>query len=74
MVASSDPRCIQGAFNTLIGLFDRVGLRTNVGKKVGMVFHPCQVAGNLSEAAYRRMVTGEGPTYRERLKGQVSCR
>ena len=25
------------------------------------------------EAAYGRRVTGEGPTYRERLKGQVSC-
>ena len=26
MVASSDPLWIQGAFNTLVGLFDRVGL------------------------------------------------
>ena len=26
MVASSDPRWLQGFFNTLIGLFDRVGL------------------------------------------------
>ena len=26
MVASSDPRWLQGAFNTLVGLFDRVGL------------------------------------------------
>ena len=74
MVALSDPRWLQGAFNTLVGLFERVGLRNNVGKTVGMVFHPCQVAGNLSEEAYGRMVTGEGPTYRERLKGQVSCR
>ena len=74
MVASSDPRWLQGAFNTLVGLFDRVGLRTNVGKTVGMACHPCQAAGNLSEAEYRRRVTGEGPTYRERLKGQVSCR
>ena len=27
MVASSDPGWLQGAFNTLVGLFDRVGLR-----------------------------------------------
>ena len=26
MVASSDPAWIQGAFNALVGLFDRVGL------------------------------------------------
>ena len=48
-------------------------MRANVGKTVGMICHPCQAAGNLSEAAYRRRVTGEGPTYRERLKGQISC-
>ena len=65
------PLWIQGDFNTLVGLFDRVGLQTNVGKTVVMVYHPCQAAGNLSEAAYRRRVMGEDPTYRERLKGQV---
>ena len=62
MVASSDPQWIQGAFNTLVGLFDRVGLRKCFGKTVGMVCHPCQAAGNISEAEYGRRVTGEGPT------------
>ena len=74
MVALSDPRWIYSTVNTLYGLFDRVGLRTNFGKTVGMVCHPCQAVGNLLKAAYGRRVTGEGPTYRERLKGQVSCR
>ena len=32
MVASSDPRWIQGSFSTLFGLLNRVGLNTNVGK------------------------------------------
>ena len=58
MVASSDPRWLQGDFNTLVGLFDRVGLRTNVGKTVIMVCHPCQAAGNLLEEVYGRRVTG----------------
>ena len=40
MVVLSDPRWIQGALITLVGLFDRVGLRTNVGKSVGMVCRP----------------------------------
>ena len=68
MVALSDTRWLQGAFNTLIVLFDMVGLCTNVGKTVGMVCHPCQAVVNLLEVAYVRMVTGEGPTYRECLK------
>ena len=74
MVASSAPHWLQGDFNTLVGLFDRLGLRTNVRKKVGMVCHPYQAARNLSEAAYKRRVMGKGPTYRDCLKGQVSCR
>ena len=64
MVASSEPRWLQGAFNTLVGLFDRVVLRTNVRNTVGMVYCPCQAAENLSKAAYGRRITGEGPTYR----------
>ena len=74
MVAYSDPRWIQGAFNTLVVLFYRVVLQTNVGKRVGMVCHPCQAARNKSEAAYRKRIAGEGPIYRERQKGQVHCR
>ena len=37
MVASLDPQWLQGAFSTLVGLFDRVGLCNNVRKTVGMV-------------------------------------
>ena len=32
-------------FSTLVGLFDRVGLRNNVRKTVGMVCRPCQATG-----------------------------
>ena len=73
MVASSDPGWLQGAFNTLVGLFDRVGLRTNVRKTVGMLFHPCYAAGNLTTEAYGRRFTGVVPTYRDRQQGQVDC-
>ena len=41
MVASSDPCWLQGVFNTLVGLFDRVVLRKNARKTVVMVCHPC---------------------------------
>ena len=45
MVASSDPRWLQWAFDSLVSLLGRVVLRTNVGKTVSMVFRPCQAAG-----------------------------
>ena len=72
MVDSSDPRLLQGSFNTLVSLFDRVGLWKNFGKTFGMVCHPCQAAGNLSTAAYGQRVVGVGHTYMERLKGHVA--
>ena len=40
MVASLKPRWIQGAFSTLIGLCDRVGLQNNFGKTFCMVCRP----------------------------------
>ena len=43
MVALSDPGWLQGTFSTLVGLFDTVGLRTNVRKKFDIVCRPCQV-------------------------------
>ena len=61
MVASSDPQWIHSAFSTLVGLFDRVGLQTNIRKTVGMVCRTCQAAGTQLEAAYGRQMTGEGP-------------
>ena len=74
MIASSDPLWLQGDFSTLVGLFNRVGLKTNVGKTVEMVYHPCQAAGTPLEAAYGRRMTGEGPLYRESQRGQSQCK
>ena len=61
MFASSDPRWLQEVLSTLLGLFNRVGLKNNVGKTVGMVFHPCQAAGTQSEEEYGLKMTGAGP-------------
>ena len=74
MVASSEPAWLQGAFKALVGLFDRVGLLTNVGKTVSMVCHPCQgAAGNRTEEAYGRRITGEGRLYAERQRERIEC-
>ena len=37
MVVSVDPGWLQSEFYMLTGIFDRVGLQTNVSKTVGMV-------------------------------------
>ena len=71
---SSDPQLLKGAFSTLLRLFDKVVLRTNVGNTVGTVCRPFQVASIQSEAAYGRQMTGEGPSYQNRQKGRVQCR
>ena len=44
MVAFSDPQWLQGAFRTLVSLFDMVGLNTNASKTVEMVFCLFQAA------------------------------
>ena len=62
MVASSEPRWLQWAFDALVSLFEQVGLRKNFGKTVSMVCRPCQAARTQSEEAYTRKMTGEGPT------------
>ena len=64
MVVSSDPAWLQGAFNALVAIFDRVVLLTNVGKTVSMVCHPCWAgAGHRTEEAYGRRLTGVGRSY-----------
>ena len=51
MIVSSDPAWLQGDFSALVAIFDRVGLRTNVGKTVSMACHPCRAgAVNRTEA------------------------
>ena len=73
MLLSSDLVCLQEAFSTLLGLFDWVGLRMNVGKMVVMGFHPCQTSFTQSEATYERWMTGAVLSYRERQKVRVQC-
>ena len=73
MVASSDPCWLQWDFATLVGLFDRVGLKKNVGKTISMTCRPCPEAGNQLEEAYGRLMTGEGLTYLEQKRERVEC-
>ena len=55
MVGATDPKWIQGAFSSLVAIFDRVGLLTNVRKTVSMVCHPCRAG---PETGQRRHTVG----------------
>ena len=74
MVVLSDPAWLQGVFNALVAIFDRVGLLTNVRKTVSMVCHPCRAgAGNRTEEAYGRRLSGEERSYMEIQRERVAC-
>ena len=51
MVDFFDPGRLPGAFITLVGFFERVGRKMNVGKMVGMVCRPCQAVRTQSEVS-----------------------
>ena len=65
---STYPGWLQTVFEILTGLFEQVGLKTNVRKKVGMVCHSCQAVGVRSDEAYTRRMTGAVRSYKERQR------
>ena len=64
---------MKGVFNTLTGLFDRVGLMTNVSNTVGMLCRPCCAVRTHLDAAYEQLMMGEGITYRYLQRLWVKC-
>ena len=66
MVASADPGWIQSAFDILTGLFNQVGLQTNIRKTVGMVCKPFWAARMRAYKAYTWQMMGEGRSYKEK--------
>ena len=74
MVGTSDTAWIQGAIRALVAIFDRLGLQTNVNKTFSMACHPCRAGtGNRTTEGYRRRLTGDGSSYRERQRERVAC-
>ena len=73
VVASTYPGWLKSAFVLLTGVFDRVGLRTNSCKTVGLVCRPFWAAGVRADEAYTRRMTGEGRCFKEQQRGRVSC-
>ena len=53
-----DPVFLQEAFNALVALFERVGLRTNTKKTEGMTYIPDRIRTSLSREAYANRIEG----------------
>ena len=60
LITSTNPVWIQWLFGVLIGLFEQVGLRTNVTNMVAMVCQPGPIAGQQSTTSYGQQMTSEG--------------
>ena len=67
LVALPESTRLQGAFDALMGLFKKVGLRTNEGKTVSMACRSCHTPHVWSTEAYTCQVMVRGIPYRERL-------
>ena len=63
LVVSTDPVWLQGAFDTLTGLFDRAGIWKNYWKKFGMLCRPHHAVVTQYDAAYKRRMMGERLTH-----------
>ena len=64
---------LQEDLNKIIGLFERVGLRTNETKTKYMIFRGPAPPKAICPIAYKRMTKGVGKTYLERRKTRVNC-
>ena len=73
LVASTDPVWLQVVFDTLTGLFERVGLRTYVKNTVSMICFSFHGVSTQSEGSYERHMTGEGLAYWTQQRLRVQC-
>ena len=73
LLASTWETFPQRDFDTLLKLFDRVGICTNVAKTFIIACHPCSVLGGHSVEAYRLHMTGEGLYFQYRIRQSVRC-
>ena len=73
LVAARDHEWLQHAIDVLSGLFERVGLRTNINKTKCMSCMPGHISDRMSTAAYKRRMEGTGLSHRERQRRRVEC-
>ena len=73
LLAPPRPTRPQVALSVFTGLFDKVGLQTNINKIVVMVCQPFYIVDGHLEEAYTRRITGMGKYFWERQREIFRC-
>ena len=73
LITSTRAGRLQKASDVLTNFFNRVDLRMNTHKMTTMVCQLCYSPGGMLEEAYTLQMTGEGPTYQNRLRRRIRC-
>ena len=72
-IAGRNPIWVQGTLMTLVQMFERVGIDTNMGKTKFMTCPPGFIWSQQGKEAYKRRVKGKGATFWGRNQTRVSC-
>ena len=72
-ISSRNPEWLQQAIDCLVALFERVGLKTNVGKTEMMVCQPHHIVSALSDESYASRLDTAGESYAARKRRRVTC-
>ena len=67
------PIWVQTALTTMVRMFERVVMQTNLGNTKAIICTPGVIWGKQGVEAYTRRATGEGPTFCKRKRTRVSC-
>jgi hypothetical protein len=59
--------------DSLVDLFERVGLNANTSKTKSMTCEPSPEQGPICDHAYKRRMTGYGFSYKTRQRRKVTC-
>ena len=70
-VTSMDLGWLQLALDLLTGIFDRVGMQTNLCKSVGTMLRLFRESGVRADETYTLRMRGEGRSFKERQKERV---
>ena len=73
LIASTNLVCMQWGFEIIIGIFEWVGIRTNVEKTMDMVCQTGNISGRHSNTDYGRRMTGKGDHHHVKQCRRLAC-